>query len=563
MSTVHQASNVTKVSGIQEEAPVQRSTAKLSMAFLWVAFAALFLGAVAGLLQTLSRNDIIQLPWGINYYQLLTAHGVLLALIFTTYFIFGFIYAGLGKATGPLTKKTLRLGWLGFTSMSLGTALGVVMILLNEATVLYTFYAPLQASPWYYIALALIIIGSWFCGAAVVAQYVYWRREHQGKLSPLFSFMAVVTLLMWFVATLGVTAAVVFQFIPWSFGWVETINVVLTRTLFWYFGHPLVYFWLLPAYMSWYVIIPKIVGGKIFSDALSRVSFILLFLFAIPVGFHHQLLEPGIAPFWKYLQVVLTFMVVVPSLMTAFSMFATFELAGRAKGAQGRFGWLKKLPWGDARFFAPMVGMLMFIPAGAGGLINASYQLNQVVHNTLWVVGHFHLTLGTSVVLTFFGAAYWLVPYLTGRTRTKALNRLGIIQTIIWTVGMLFMSAAMHTSGLLGAPRRTGYTTYGDHAVALGWIPYKTAMALGGALLFLAIILFIYIMIRSAFFAPKGQEEFPMAEVSEQAEATPKFLENWKIWITISAILILIAYVTPVINMIQHAPPGSEGFRFW
>lgn len=545
------------------EVPVQRSTARLSLAYLWVAFGALFLGAVAGLLQTLARNEVIQLPWGIGYYQLLTAHGVLLALIFTTYFIFGFIYAGLAKTTGTLTNRTLVLGWLGYGAMSIGTALGVVMILLHEATVLYTFYAPLQASPWYYIALALIVVGSWLSGAAVVAQYAYWRKQNKGKLSPLFGFMAVVTLLMWFVATIGVTVTVLFQFIPWSFGWVETINVVLSRTLFWYFGHPLVYFWLLPAYMCWYVIIPKVIGGKIFSDALARISFILLFLFAIPVGFHHQLLEPGISPFWKYLQVVLTFMVVIPSLMTAFSMFATFELAGRAKGAEGRFGWLKKLPWGDARFFAPMIGMLMFIPAGAGGLINASFQLNQVVHNTLWVVGHFHLTLGTSVVLTFFGAAYWLVPYLSGRTRTKGLNRLGIIQTIVWTIGMLLMSSAMHASGLLGAPRRTGATTYGDHAVALGWIPYKTAMAIGGALLFFAILIFVYIMIRSAFFTPKGTEEFPIADVGEQAEATPKILENWKLWIAISILLILIAYVVPVYQMIQHAPPGSAGFRLW
>ncbi|PMX95730.1 cytochrome C, partial [Pseudomonas sp. MPR-R5A] len=77
--------------------------------------------------------------------------------------------------------------------------------------------------------------------------------------------------------------------------------------LFWYFGHPLVYFWLLPAYMAWYVIIPKIIGAKIFSDSLARFSFILFLLFTIPVGFHHQLMEPGIDATWKFLQVVLTF----------------------------------------------------------------------------------------------------------------------------------------------------------------------------------------------------------------------------------------------------------------
>ena len=62
----------------------------------------------------------------------------------------------------------------------------------------------------------------------------------------------------------------------------------------------------------------------------------------------------------------------------------------------------------------------------------------------MWVVGHFHLTLGMSVVMTFFGISYWLVPYISKRVLTPQMNKLGVIQTIIWTVGMVFMSGAMH-----------------------------------------------------------------------------------------------------------------------
>src|SRR5699024_10212950 len=237
---------------------------------------------------------------------------------------------------------------------------------------------------------------------------------------------------------------VVGQMILWALGWVDLIDILLSRTLFWYFGHPLVYFWLLPAYMMWYAIMPKIIGGKIFSDSLARFTFILLLLFSIPVGFHHQLTEPGIDPFWKFIQVILTMIVVIPSMMTAFSMFATFEARGRELGAKGMFGWLKKMPWGDARLLAPFISMLFFIHRGAGRIVNASNQMNQVVHNTIWVTGHFHLTVATTVMLTFFGAAYWLVPSLTGRTYTKSINKLAIAQTILWTVGMTIMSTAMH-----------------------------------------------------------------------------------------------------------------------
>ncbi|MBW7652040.1 b(o/a)3-type cytochrome-c oxidase subunit 1 [Anoxybacillus sp. ST4] len=536
---------------------------KLAMAHIYVAFVALALGGLAGLLQVLVRSGKFELPAGISYYTILTTHGVLLGLVLTTFFIIGFQFAAVSRTAGTLSDRVRFWGWVGFWLMTIGTAITAFYILIGEASVLYTFYAPLQAHAGFYIGLTLVIVGSWISGFAMFAHYAKWKKAHPGQVSPLLTFMSVVNMILWLICSLGVAATVLFQLIPWSLGYVDRINVLVSRTLFWYFGHPLVYFWLLPAYMIWYAIIPKIIGGKMFSDSLARMSFILFLIFSIPVGFHHQLVEPGIDPAWKYLQVVLTFMVVIPSLMTAFSMFATFEMYGRSKGATGLFGWLRKLPWGDARFFAPFIGMLFFIPAGAGGLVNASHQLNQVVHNTIWVTGHFHLTLATTVVLTFFGAAYWLIPHLTGRVMTKAMNRLAIIQTIVWSIGMIFMSSAMHFAGLLGAPRRSAFSTYGDAPQALEWIPYQIAQAVGGTILFIGIILVLIIVTNLAFFAPKGETEFPVAEVAEQAERTPLVFENWKLWIGIAVVLILIAYTVPFIDMIQNAPPGSKGFKLW
>jgi len=542
---------------------VNRKDGKLAMAHIFVAFTALALGGMAGLLQTLVRSGKFELPAGIGYYQLLTIHGVLLGLVLTTFFILGFQFAIVSKTSGALTNGARKTGWIGFWTMTIGTSMSAVMILLNEATVLYTFYAPLQAHAFFYLGLALVVVGSWIGGAAMVHAYVRWRKMNPKKPGPLLTFMAIINVALWVIATLGVAATVLFQLLPWSLGLVDTVNVALSRTLFWYFGHPLVYFWLLPAYMCWYAMIPKIIGGKIFSDSLARLSFILFLLFSIPVGFHHQLVEPGIDPAWKFIQVVLTFLVIIPSLMTAFSLFATFESFGRSKGAKGLFGWLKVLPWNDARFVVPFIGMLAFIPGGAGGIINASNQLNQVVHNTIWVTGHFHLTVATAVVLTFFGISYWLVPHLTGRVLTPAMNKLAIIQGITWSIGMLFMSGSMHLQGLLGAPRRSAFSTYGDAQQALDWIPYQIAQAVGGSILFLGIILFLVIFINLAFFAPKGHQEFPIGEVAEKTEKTPLIFENWKLWIGITVALILFAYTIPLIDMIEHAPPGSKGFKFW
>lgn len=398
---------------------VDRRDGKLAMAHFYVAFIALAIGGLCGLLQTLVRSGKFELPAGIGYYQILTVHGVVLGLVLTTFFITGFQIAAVSRTSGTLTNGQRKVGWAGFFLMTIGTVMAATMILLNKASVLYTFYAPLQAHACFYLGLTLVIVGSWLGGIVVIMSYVKWRKANPGKPSPLLTFMALVNSLLWFIATLGVAVSVLTQLLPWSLGLIDTVNVLLTRTLFWYFGHPLVYFWLLPAYMAWYVVIPKVIGGKIFSDSLARLSFILLLLFSIPVGFHHQLVEPGIDPGWKFLQVILTFLVTIPSLMTAFSLFATFENFGRSKGATGLFGWFKMLPWGDARFVVPFIGMLAFIPGGAGGMINASHQMNQVVHNTIWVTGHFHLTIATAVILTYFGISYWLIPHLTGRTLTK------------------------------------------------------------------------------------------------------------------------------------------------
>ncbi|MEH7074421.1 b(o/a)3-type cytochrome-c oxidase subunit 1 [Neobacillus drentensis] len=538
---------------------------RLILAHLGFAFIAFLIGVVAGLVQALQRTGFITLPSNIGYYQLLTAHGVSLALIFTTFFIIGYLYSGLAKTLGgKLLPSANMVAWIGFYMMVIGTLLGLMMIITNDATVLYTFYAPMQASPIFYIGLALVVVGSWLSGIAIFMNYHHWRKKHPGESSPLFAYMAVATMVLWLICTVGVAIEVLFQLIPWSLGWTDKINVELSRTFFWYFGHPLVYFWLLPAYIYWYVQIPKIIGGKIFSNSLPRLTFILFILYSIPVGFHHQLMEPGVSSFWKFLQVVLTMLVVIPSLMTAFALIATFELAGRSKGAKGLFGWFTKLPWKDVRFVSTFLGMLIFIPAGAGGVVNASFQLDQVVHNTLFITGHFHITIAAAVILTFFAIAYWLVPSLRNRQLTPFANNLGLIQCWIWTIGMLIMSTAMHIVGVLGEPRRTSYTTYNNHPAAEVWEPYRLFTGIGSIILFLSAVLFLINIVYLWFFAPKAESEvdFPIGEVGEEQPKPPAILERWSVWIGITIALVIIAYTIPVIHMAQHAP-GSPPIRSW
>jgi cytochrome c oxidase subunit I len=536
--------------------------AKISKTYLTVAFSALLLGGFLGLLQGLNRAGLLEMPSWLNYYQVLTAHGVLLILVLTAFFIIGYFYAGMSHTLGGLLPKVRKIVWTGFASKMIGIVLVVIPILMNEASVMYTFYPPMAAHPMFYFGLVFVALGIWLACVGCFINVANWRKNHKGQHVPIFAYFATGVFVLLFFALIPV-AIEVFMIIPWVLGWVDGINVMVSRTLFWAFGHTLVNIWYLSATSAWYVVVPKIIGGRRWSDTLTRVVIIALVVMNITGGFHHQIIDPGIDEGIKYMHVFMSLAIGFPSLMTAYAMFAVFERTARMKGGKGLLGWYKKLPWGDVRFLAPFIAMVAFIPAGAGGIVQSTNQLDQVVHNTMWIVGHFHLTLGMSVVMTFFGITYWLVPFISGRVLTPQMNKLGIIQTIIWTIGMTLMAGAMHWVGLLGSPRRTSYSTYFDNATALSWDPYLFFLAIGGSLLIIGVILQVYAVFNMMFFAPKGETEFPLAEEEEGAAKTPYWTERWGLWIVVMLIVVSMAYVIPLTEFIVNAPPGSPPLKTW
>lgn len=539
-----------------------RLDSRLTLTYFSIAFITLLVGGLLGLLQGLNRAGLLELPTNFNYYQVLTAHGILLVLVFSVLFVIAYFYSILSHTMDGLFPIVRKMGWISLITMLVGVVLVVTQVVMGNASVMYTFYPPMKASPWFYVGLFIVVAGIWIAAFGGFTQIAKWRKRNRGKHIPLLGFFAMGVFILLFFGSLGVTAEVL-MLIPWAFGWTETVNVMLSRTLFWSFGHTFVNIWYLTAVSLWYVVVPKVIGGRLFSDTLTRVVVILLVVSNIPGGFHHQIVDPGMSEGIKLTHALMSMVIGFPSLMTAFAMFFVFARVGKKKGAKGVFGWIKKMPWGDVRFLAPMIAMIFFIPGGAGGIAQNANQLNQVVHNSLWVVGHFHITVGVTAVLTFFGAMYWLIPYLSKRTLTPAMNKLGVIQTLIWTIGMVFMAGGMHTVGLLGAPRRTSYTTYGDSATAASWDPYLLLLAVGGTLLTIALVMIVYIVFNLMFFAPKGNTEFPIAQVEENASETPKWTERWTVWIIIMLVIVAFGYVIPLVDMIQNAPPGSPPFVTW
>jgi cytochrome c oxidase subunit 1 len=529
---------------------------------IYIGYAALTAGVVHGLANALGYAGVSILGWFPalrNYYQGLTAHGVANVLIFTFSFANAFLPLMTARALSRTPSSALL--WASLASLVLGNVLAIWAVVGNHASVLFTAYAPLQAHWTFYFGLVLVVISTWLALLNMVLMVRAWRREHRGQRTPLLAFISLASYLMWFLASLPIAVEFLVFLLPWSLGWRENIDPLLTRTLFWFTGHAIVYAWLLPAYVSWYALIPRQVGGVMLSDSYTRIVFILFLLLSIPTGFHHQYTDPGISTGMKAVHGFLTFGVFFPSLATAFSVIAALEVGGRRRGGRGVLGWFRALPWGDPSVTAQLLAMLTFVLGGATGLVNASYTMNQVIHNTTWVPGHFHMTVGTAVALTLMGIAYWLIPYLTDKQLWS--RKLALASSWIYTIGVLVFARGMISGGLLGMPRRTfiAEATYSRPEWALPGI----ITAIGGTLMFIGVLMF-FIVVGMTVAAGKRMEE--PADVPVSGTLTTPATAGWElsldrlgIWVALAVLLILIAYAP---FFLTYQPNFvSPGFRLF
>lgn len=529
---------------------------------IYVGYLALTAGVFHGLANALSYAGISILGWfpGLStYYQGLTAHGVANVLIFT----FAFSNAFLPLLTARSLSRPLNttLLWSSFGALVAGNLLAIYAVVSNQASVLYTSYAPLQAHWSYYLGLALVVVSTWLAMANMVVVLVGWKRQNRGDRIPLLAYISIVSYVMWMLASVPIAVEFLGFLLPWSLGWTELIDPLFTRTLFWFTGHAIVYAWLLPAYVSWYALIPRQVEGELISDSYTRIVWILFLLLSIPTGMHHQYTDPGITTTMKAVHGVLTFGVFFPSLATAFSVMAALEIGGRRRGGTGLLGWWRKLPWGDPSVVAQLLAMLTFVLGGATGLINASYTMNQVIHNTTWVPGHFHMTVGTAVALTLMGVGYWLVPYLTRRRLFS--RRLALVSVWTYTIGVLIFARGMISGGLQGMPRRTfiAEATYS----AESWQLPGILTGVGGSIMFLGVMAFFVVIGLTIVAGEKGAGP---ADVPVSSTLTPPARTGWEpvldrlgIWILAALVLIAVAYGPFLLG--YDITPVSRGFRLF
>ncbi|MEN3000665.1 MAG: cbb3-type cytochrome c oxidase subunit I [Armatimonadota bacterium] len=550
--------------------PVPRAIRFILLSEIVFPFVLLILGVLLGLFQVLARAGILRTDrlLGIEYYQGLTLHGVINAIVFTTLFIVAFSNA----VVMFQLRRPLRLPvqWASWVLMIGGTLLAAYAMLTGKATVLYTFYPPLTAHWTFYVGLVLVVVGSllpffldW------LPSFLAWRRENPGERIPLAVMGTFVTFFLWFVMVIPVAIEILFILLPVSLGWVETHNPLLARTLFWFFGHPLVYFWLLPSYIMLYTMLPRLVGGKLYSDPAARLAFLLFLVFSVPVGLHHQYTEGGLTAGWKLWHALLTFMVALPSFITAFTVAASMEYGARQRGGQGLFGWWAKLPYfskeGDQWLFAYFAaGLILFLFGGITGIVNASYNLNLVVHNTSFIAGHFHTTVGGLVTLSFLGMSLYMIAKLRG-TEVQ-LKGLALWAPYLWMIGFVLFEIAMSIAGFQGVPRRTNmglsYTDPQSPFYRPDWLVNMHITALGGVIAVLGFVLYVISFFATLLARPVREPmvEFPMSEALHDARVP--LLHNFRPWVTAMVVLIVFSYWAPLYDStVRGIKAGSPAYN--
>lgn len=517
---------------------------RLVLAHFWVAFIAFAVALVLGEWQMVVRSP--QSPWVNNpelYYRSVTAHGTVMGYVLPTLVAMGF-----GHALTELALKRpligLRWAWAGFWLVVVGTVMAATPVAFGKASVLYTFYPPMIGNVFYYLGVVLVVVGSWIWVALTSWNLYRWKRDNPGAKIPLAMFGNAAGAYLWAWTSVGAASEILLLILPAAFGWKDTIDAGLARVLFSWTLHAIVYFWLMPAYIAFYTIIPRAIGGRLYSDTMGRVAFVLFLVFSMPIGIHHLFADPQVGAGFKFVHAVFTAMVSVPTLLTVFTICASVEIAARLRGGRGAFGWVKALPWDNPYMLAVTFSFIMLGFGGAGGIINMSYQLNETVHNTQWVTGHFHLIFAGAIVIMYFVIAYDLWPQLLD---CAPLNpRLLRWQLWLWFVGMMVTTLPWHFTGLLGMPRRMAYFDY-SHPLLEPQAITVTISSIGGLLLVVSGLLFIWILAtaRRGVAAPAPYT----FSTPVHAGPVPKALNSFALWIGLMVGLTVINYGVPIVQL--------------
>jgi cytochrome c oxidase subunit 1 len=338
-----------------------------------------------------------------------------------------------------------------------------VAVLQGGSTVMFTSYVPMQAAPHFYLGLILFAVGALiavfvFFGTLVIAKE---EKTYNGSL-PLVTFGAVTAAII-AVFTLACGAIILIPTFLWSVGIVNAIDPLMYKLIWWGMGHSSQQINVSAHVAIWYAIAAIVLGAKPVSEKVSRTAFLLYILFLQLASAHHLLVEPGVSSEWKIFNTSYAmYLAVLGSMIHGMSVPGAIEVAQRKKGFdRGLFEWLRKAPWGNPAFAGMFLSLVMFgFLGGISGVVMGTEQINLIMHNTLYVPGHFHGTVVAGTTLAFMAVTYLLIPLIF--QREVRFPRLARWQPYIFAIGVTGISLFMMGAGTLGVPRRHWDITFAD-----------------------------------------------------------------------------------------------------
>jgi cytochrome c oxidase subunit 1 len=470
----------------------------------------LFAGTLA-LLIALTRWQAVHLLDAQTFYMVLTSHGIT-ALIFWLIF---FEMAVLYFASSTLLRSRLatpRWAWLGFALMLIGAITTNVAIFQGTSSVMMTSYVPMPAAPAFYLGLILFAVGALigcfvFLGTLVVAKA---EKTYEGSI-PLVTFGAVTACII-AVFTIASGAIILIPTFLWSIGLISHIDPVMYRVIWWGMGHSSQQINVATHVAVWYAIAGIVFGARPMSEKVSRGAYLLYILFLQLASAHHLLVDPGISSTWKIFNTSYAmYLAVLASMIHGLTVPGSIEVAQRRKGfTNGLFEWLRKAPWGNPVFSGMFLSLILFgFLGGITGVVMGTEQINLIIHNTLYVPGHFHATVVAGTTLAFMALTYFLIPVLF--RRELILPGLARWQPYLFAIGMTLFTLFMMGAGTLGVPRRHWDMNFTDAANTLGLSfdfggtanMMMAVVGLSGILAVLGGAAYILITVGSVFFGKK------------------------------------------------------------
>ena len=462
--------------------------------------------AASGLLGVVMRWS--QAGWGRVgdnfWYAIMTAHGLGSFVGWAAFAVMGLSWWVLAGVGFPLRGFGLAMARLTWWLMVVGVAGVVVTTVLMGFAASWVFLYPLPffgAGEWGAWATGLFSLSVLLVGLSIVAWCLgilhtvlgpalharsrnvlnrlgvamgwgyLWPRTF--ATNPRSVPYAVIPLTVigvdMIVATLPLAGLLVWQILQ-SADWVGSTDPLFAKNILWWFGHPVVYLLLFPAVAVYYWLIPRYANRQLVAGKVIAIAWTVAVIANVLVWAHHIYLDYPEGSLQAQINTVMqpmTFSLVLPSALSLYSLAFTIY--------RSAFRW-------TAASTALFLGLVGWLLAGLSGVVNATIAFDVAVHNTLWIVGHFHHMAMLNIGLLVFGAVYALLPELTG----KALYSERAALVHVWStfvLGMIVFGIWL-VQGLDGAPRRFAVLPGEYDTLTRVSVPFVVLLAAAQALFF-------------------------------------------------------------------------------